>query len=148
MVLHKRKKFSRQRGGNSHGWGHKKKHRGAGHRGGVGRAGTGARADTKKPTILSKIGKTYFGKRGFVSRESKKRNLLSLSQIEENFDVFLERKEIEKNEKGEYVFDTTRKYDKILSGNNFTQKINLTVKEISKSAKKKVEDLGGKVVSK
>ena len=53
------------RGTSSHGWGSKKKHRGAGHRGGKGMAGSGKRADQKKPTILNLYGNDYYGKKGF-----------------------------------------------------------------------------------
>ena len=41
-----------------------KKRRGAGNRGGRGMAGSGKRADQKKPTILKLYGSSYFGKRG------------------------------------------------------------------------------------
>ena len=51
MVVNKRKKFSRQRGGHTHGWGSKKKHRGSGNRGGKGMGGTGKRADQVKTLI-------------------------------------------------------------------------------------------------
>src|SRR3989338_9188978 len=65
MTAHKRKKNSRQRGHHTHGWGAKRKHRGAGNRGGVGMAGTGKRADQKKPTIINLYGNDYYGKHGF-----------------------------------------------------------------------------------
>ncbi|MBS3145783.1 uL15 family ribosomal protein, partial [Candidatus Woesearchaeota archaeon] len=65
MTVNKRSKKSRQRGTHTHGWGAKKKHRGAGNRGGRGNAGTGKRADTKKPTIIKLYGNEYFGKKGF-----------------------------------------------------------------------------------
>ena len=67
MLKHKKSKVKTQRGTSSHGWGHKKKHRGAGNRGGKGMAGTGARGDAKKPTILTTVGKSYYGKKGFLS---------------------------------------------------------------------------------
>ena len=51
MTVNKRKKNVRQRGHKTHGWGEKKKHRGKGHQGGAGMAGTGKRADSKKPSI-------------------------------------------------------------------------------------------------
>ena len=51
MTVNKRKKNSRQRGSHTHGWGAMKKHRGAGNRGGRGAAGSGKRADSKKPSI-------------------------------------------------------------------------------------------------
>jgi len=69
MSINKRTKRSRQRGSHTHGWGAKKKHRGAGNRGGRGMAGTGKRADQKKPTIMNLYGNEYFGKRGFLAIE-------------------------------------------------------------------------------
>ena len=64
-MITKRKKNTRQRGSKTHGWGAKKKHRGAGNRGGRGMAGSGKRAGQKKPTILTTYGNSYFGKHGF-----------------------------------------------------------------------------------
>ncbi|MBU0467250.1 MAG: hypothetical protein KKF39_06330 [Nanoarchaeota archaeon] len=53
-MIKKRKKVSRARGTHTHGRGFKKKARGSGHRGGVGKEGTGKRADhKKKPDHLS-----------------------------------------------------------------------------------------------
>ena len=52
MTVNRRKKVVKQRGSHTHGWGSKKKHRGAGNRGGRGMAGSGKRADQRKPSIL------------------------------------------------------------------------------------------------
>ena len=49
----------------THGTGARKNKRHSGHHGGKGMAGTGKRADTKKPTIINLYGNDYFGKRGF-----------------------------------------------------------------------------------
>ena len=68
MVVNKRKKNTRMRGNTTHGWGSMKKRRGAGNRGGRGNAGTGKRADQKKPTILKLYGNSYFGKHGFKNQ--------------------------------------------------------------------------------
>ena len=65
MTTNKRKKVVKYRGSHTHGGGAKKKRRGAGHRGGRGMAGSGKRADQKKPTILKLYGNSYFGKKGF-----------------------------------------------------------------------------------
>ncbi len=46
-----RKKVAKLRGSKTHGWGAKKKHRGAGNRGGRGRAGSGKKAASKKPSV-------------------------------------------------------------------------------------------------
>ncbi len=76
MVEHTRKKNSRMRGSKTHGYGSMKKHRGAGHRGGRGNAGSGKRADTKKPSIWaglingkdpSKIGFNSIMRKNFVT---------------------------------------------------------------------------------
>ena len=50
-MQNKVKKVRKFRGSHTHGYGSKKKHRGAGSRGGRGMAGSGKRADQKKPSI-------------------------------------------------------------------------------------------------
>lgn len=66
-MISKRKKSSRFRGSHTHGRGFKKKARGSGHRGGVGMAGTGKRADQKKTLILN-LPEKYFGKKRALRR--------------------------------------------------------------------------------
>jgi len=166
MLKQKRSKVSRMRGTNSHGWGHKKKHRGKGHRGGVGLSGTGARGDVKKSAVLSNAkkivqiisaqkgvkmssikysGKDYFGKRGFHSIHKKANKVLSISFIEENFDTLVQDGYIVK-EGTSFVFDSTAiGYDKILGRGNFTKKVTVICNEISANAKLKIENAGGKV---
>ncbi len=145
MLGKKRTKVSRMRGSSSHGWGHKKKHRGAGHRGGVGMSGSGARADQKKPMILKKFGQAYFMKRGFHSIHKKDNRVLSIRYIEYNFDKMIDMGIINK-QGNEYVFDSTMfNYDKILGNVEFTKKIKLICNEISNTAKKRIEDVGGSV---
>ena len=162
MFKTKSSKVSKQRGTNSHGWGHKKKHRGAGHRGGKGLAGTGARGDSRKSAILSKaksvintiaaqkgvkasqikrIGNKYFGKFGFTALNKKSAKTLSLSYIEDNYDMMVEAKMIEKD-----VFDSTKyKIDKIIGRSKFTKKLTIICNEISANAKLQIESAGGKV---
>lgn len=165
MLSKKRSKGSRMRGTNSHGWGHKKKHRGSGHRGGFGLAGTGARGDSQKSgllaggkRILKKIsavkgvkmssivyGKDYFGKYGFKSIHKKHTQTLSISYIENNFDAMIESGMITKEKNG-FVFDAKANgYDKILGRGNFTKKLTIICDEISAGAKAKIEAAGGKV---
>ena len=66
MTVNKRKKFSRYRASMTHGKGSKKKRRGSGNTGGVGKAGSGKRSDNKKPSHWKE--KRYFGKYGFISK--------------------------------------------------------------------------------
>lgn len=166
MLKQKRTKVSRMRGSNSHGWGAKKKHRGKGHRGGVGLSGTGARGDARKSAVLSnskKIvqiisaqkgvkmssikysGSEYFGKRGFHSIHKKSNKVLSISYIEENYDALLQEGFIVK-EGTNFIFDSTALgYNKILGRGNFTKKLTVICFEISSNAKAQIEAAGGKV---
>ena len=165
MLRKQRKKSQTMRGSNSHGWGHKKKHRGSGHRGGFGLAGTGARGDVKKSALLSdskslkmiigaqkgvkvskiKLGKDYFGKRGFTSIYKKKQKTMSLSYIETQFESLVENGAIVETE-GKLIFDA-KGYGitKILGTTHLTRKLTVIVDEISKSAKLKIEEAGGNV---
>lgn len=169
MLKNKKSKSVRQRGQSSHGWGHKKKHRGSGHRGGFGLAGTGARGDSQKAGMLSgskkflqkyaatrgvKVEdvkkmlstKAYFGKKGFSAVNKKAVTTLSLSYLEHNFDMLVEAGIIVEENK-EFVFNATNVgYDKILGRGNFTRKVTIVCEDISESAKQRVEEVGGKVV--
>ena len=71
MKVHNRKKSTRTRGSNSHGWGFRQKHKGHGNKGGFGKSGTGKRADLDKQRALEsddRKKKRYFGKQGLTSR--------------------------------------------------------------------------------
>ncbi|MDP1728874.1 MAG: 50S ribosomal protein L15, partial [archaeon] len=82
MVVHKRQKSSRMRGAKTtHGFGAKKKHRGSGNRGGFGMAGSGKRADQKKPTIFKLYGSSYFGKHGFTSHTTIKVKAINVGML-------------------------------------------------------------------
>jgi len=69
MVVLKRKKNSRQRASQTHGWGAKSCHRGKGGGAGRGNAGSGKRADQKKPSYWGIP--DYFGMHGFKSKGQK-----------------------------------------------------------------------------
>jgi large subunit ribosomal protein L15 len=165
MLKQQRTKMSRHRGSSSHGWGHKKKHRGAGHRGGKGLSGTGARGDAQKAGLMSgsrnflkkmaagkgvklktlKHGNNYFGKTGFTSIHKRKINTLSITFIEENFDKLVENEVIVK-EKSDFVFDSTlHGYDKILGRGKFTKKLTIICNEISANALQTLESAGSTV---
>lgn len=166
MLNKKRTKISRQRGSSGHGWGHKKKHRGAGHRGGKGLAGTGARGDQRKSGVLSgatsflkivsaqkgvtlrSLAKNYMhmGKKGFKSLNKITNEVLSLNYIEINFDKMIAMGLITTEKEG-FVFNaTTAGYDKILGRGKFSKKLTIMVDQISEIAKQRVEEAGGKVI--
>ena len=121
----------------THGYGSMKKNRGAGNRGGRGMAGSGKRADQKKPSILKKYGPSYFGKHGFNRPQSKVKvlKILNLNEIDQKAE-----------KKGtSYIFDGS-KYDKILGTGKLTKKIKITSKSFSKAALEKIKETGGEAI--
>ena len=145
MVVNKRKKFSRQRASHTHGWGSKKKHRGAGSRGGRGLAGTGKRGDAMKPSHWKKI--KYFGKYGFKKKGVKENiNCININYIEENLDKLLAKKMIVK-EDNVYSVDLKKLgYNKLLGTGKVINKFKIDVKYASSKAIEKVKQAGGEVV--
>jgi large subunit ribosomal protein L15 len=131
----KTKKSKRQRGYNSHGWGHKKKHRGAGSRGGRGNAGSGKRADTKVPTIINKYGTTNLAKKGFVRPKTKTINTINICEL-----ILL----AEKVKKSEFNLNDYG-FQKLLGTGNLSTALKIQVDMASKSAIEKVKNAGGEV---
>ncbi len=134
-----KKKNKGFRGYKSHGWGSKKKHRGKGSRGGKGMAGTGKRADTKKPTIINLYGNDYFGKRGFVVPRATAYHAINLRDL----NVLIEKKVI----KGEINLKDFG-YEKLLATGELRTAIKITVEKASAHAIEKVKNAGGSIVIK
>ena len=146
MVVNKRKKFSRQRGRHTHGWGSKKKHRGSGNRGGKGMAGTGKRADSIKTMIWKDA--DFFGKRGFKFRGvQEKINAINIDDLQDKLDNLLKDKLISK-EGNIYIIDLAKiGYNKLLGNGNVACKLKVTVKHASAKAVEKIKSAGGEVIS-
>ncbi|MBS3100517.1 uL15 family ribosomal protein [Candidatus Woesearchaeota archaeon] len=145
MTVNRRKKNTRQRGSMTHGWGAKKKHRGKGHQGGAGMAGSGKRADSKKPSIWKN--ERYFGKFGFVSKTPKvKINAVNVSYIEQHINKFLSNNLIKK-EDGFYSVELEKLgFNKLLGDGKVSMKLKIKTPYASKSAIEKVKEAGGDVV--
>jgi len=145
MVVNKRKKNSRLRGSHTHGWGAKKKHRGAGNRGGKGMAGTGKKGDAKKPSIWGNT--KYFGKYGFKKHGIiKKVNAISLIYFEQKAEKLLADKSITK-EGDTYVIDANKLgFNKILGYAKLTKKFKITADSFSKEAADKIKAAGGEAI--
>ena len=145
MTVNRRKKNVRQRGHKTHGWGAKKKHRGKGHQGGAGMAGTGKRADSKKPSIWKD--KDYFGKHGFVSKTPKiKISPVNVSYIEQHINKFISANLVKK-ENGIYSVELEKLgYNKLLGEGKVSAKFKIKVPYASKSAVEKVKEAGGDIV--
>src|SRR3989344_1637031 len=143
-MINKRKKFSRMRASHTHGGGAKKKRRGSGHRGGFGMAGSGKRADQKKPTILKLYGNEYFGKHGF-KRPGKvvvRIKAINISDIERNLELYLSKNLVSK-ENNTYILDLKKLgYNKIIGAGNIYNKYKV-IGRVSKKARDKIEKLGG-----
>ncbi len=143
MTTNKRKKNTRQRGSHTHGWGSKKKHRGAGNRGGRGMAGTGKRADHKKTKIINLYGNAYFGKKGFTSKSRKKIKAINLKVIEQRLANYLS-KGLIKKEKDSYILNTKDLgYNKVLANGKLTKKFKITSDSFSKKAITRIQEAGG-----
>ena len=148
MTVNKRSKDSRYRGSHTHGCGSKKKRRGAGNRGGRGMAGTGKRADQKKPTILKLYGNSYFGKHGFNRPQKviKKIKAINLSELQTKLDFYMGKNLITK-EKDMFIIDLDKLgYQKLLGGGKLDVKIKINSQFVSANAAEKVKQKGGIVV--
>ena len=144
MTSNKRKKNSRQRGSHTHGWGSMKKHRGAGNRGGVGRAGSGKRSDSKKPSLWKQ---KYGGKNGFVNRGSTARlTAINVSALERNMSDYLSKKLAKEEKEAISINLKDVGHGKLLGKGKLTRKLLVACDAASAKAIKAVEAAGGKVV--
>lgn len=135
MVVTRTKKHKKMRGRSTHGWGSRKKHRGAGNRGGRGMAGSGKRADQKKTWILKEFGTSYFGKHGFKVpqqvRRQKKGSILNIQDLPGKDSVNL----------------TEMGVRKLLAKGTPQRKYIITVEQCTAKAREKIEKAGGKIVT-
>jgi len=142
-MLNRRKKTVKFRGHHTHGYGSKKKHRGSGHQGGVGNAGTGKKADQKKPSIWKD--KKYFGRHGFVSKTGERSKGLNIFYIEEHFEKLLREGKIKKEGDLYYLNLHDLKANKLLGSGDATRKYSITCDYATASAIEKINATGGVV---
>lgn len=142
-MLNRRKKTIRFRGMRSHGYGSHKKHRGSGHQGGVGMAGTGKKADQKKPSIWKN--KKYFGRWGFVSKSNKNIKSLNLFYIEEHFEKLLKDGTIKKEGDAFALNLTDLGVNKLLGSGKVSRKYKIVCDYASKAAVEKISGAKGTV---
>tara|TARA_Y100000310_G_scaffold339621_1_gene432855 strand:- start:622 stop:1047 length:426 start_codon:yes stop_codon:yes gene_type:complete len=133
------KKNKKQRGYNSHGWGHKKKHRGKGSRGGKGNAGSGKRADTKRPTLINLYGTVNLAKRGFVNKRKDDYNSINIRDLNALVDSGKIKTDIDLGKLG---------YKKLLGSGKLLSPVKITVEMASAKAIEKVKNAGGDVITK
>ena len=142
MTTNKNKKVTKYRGHTTHGGGHRKKRRGAGSRGGRGKAGSGKRAGHKKVGIV-------LGTHGFRPRRDSKQEKAI------NVGYFTDKRLQQWAEKGKavkegdtFTIDLTKLgYHKLLGTGKIAVKLKINVSKYSHSAKEKVKAAGGNINS-
>ena len=145
MTVNKRNKFSRMRASHTHAWAAKKKHRSAGSRGGRGMAGTGKRADQKKPSIWKEdyFGKFGFKKKGFIEKIVS----INLEKLDISVDAFVKHGSIKK-EGDAYACDLGKLgFNKLLGKGKVNRKFKISVQYASARAIGKIKAAGGEVVA-
>ncbi len=143
MVVKKRKKVTKYRGKGSgtHGGGARKKRRGAGSRGGRGRAGSGKRAGHKKYGIV-------LGRRGFTSKSTTPNSkTLNVGNFTSSFVHKLVNAGKIIKEGQYYAIDLTKMgYTKLLGTGNTSFKLKIKVSSCSPQAAEKIKAAGGEII--
>jgi len=131
----KRKKVVKQRGSKTHGYGSKKKHRGAGSRGGRGMAGGGK----QKKFWMIKNMPGHIGRRGFKTLRERK--------VSAGKPKAINLRDIEMLAAGAKELDISKLgYGKVLSAGTISGPVTIKAESFSKAAKEKIEKAGGKAV--
>ena len=139
MPTNKRSKYrgSRTCGGGTH-----KNRRGAGNRGGRGRAGINAHHFVK---WYKEMGGPVFGKDGFCNQTSTDVTVIDVGALDQIIPSLIAQG-IAKTEGDAIVINIANMgIDKVLGSGKVTRKINLSASAFSETAKAKIEKLGGKV---
>lgn len=146
-MIRKKKKTYKFRGDSSHGWGSRKKHRGAGNRGGKGRAGSGKRRKQKEPTFLAHGGEKSIGKRGMIKkREAKSNKVINLYQLDKSIENLV-KNGFAKEEKSKITVDLTKAgYDKLLGTGTIRNNVFVKVRLYSKKTEEKLNKFKGGII--
>lgn len=145
MVVRKQKKAVKFRGRTTHGFGSRKKHRGAGSRGGRGRAGSGKRSGHKK----NLFGPT--SQKGFTSRKKVISGIVRVLNVgdltEEKIQRWFKEGKVTK-ERDFFVVNLTKLgYGKLLGGGSILLRLKIIVPMWSVQAAEKIKAAGGEVIS-
>ena len=143
-MIRTKRKINKLRGSRSNGGGCTKKRRGAGNKGGKGKAGAGKQHWTW--TVIHEP--NYFGKHGFKRPQKmiKKVNSVNLSYLEEQSSNLLD-KGIATKDGDSIVIDVTDLgYDKVLAKGNITKSFVIKSPKFSASAIAKIEEFGGEAI--
>lgn len=138
------KKKKKKRGSKSHGYGSKKKHRGAGSRGGRGYAGSLGH----KRSQLRKEEPDHFGKKGFKRPQKviEDKETINLKELDMNIEDFVEQGAASKEDDKIKINLDDIGYDKLLGSGKVTREIVVEAKDFSETAKEKLKEKGGEAI--
>lgn len=128
-----KRKTTKMRGSKTHGYGSKKKHRGAGSRGGRGMAGS----KKHRKTWILKYKPNHIGKKGFKSL-SQRKITKPISQIN--------LRDIQKLTNEKSIVLSKFGYDKVLGAGAIEKPLIIKAKSFSKKAKEKILKAKGKPI--
>ncbi|WP_214021036.1 uL15m family ribosomal protein [Methanoculleus sp.] len=140
MPVNKRSKYrgSRTCGGGTH-----KNRRGAGNRGGRGRAG---QRDHRFSHFYLK-GEISNGKHGFINKTSVPVSALDVGEIDQMADALL-REGLASQEGDLITLDATEiGIEKVLGGGRVTHKLSISARGFSERARAKIEEMGGQATT-
>lgn len=147
MPKRKKRKVEKMRGSTTHGYGSRKKHKGAGSHGGRGMAGSGKRSDHRKTWILRYIGPSYYGKHGFASlkkAEKRKERVINIDELLDKMSKFLKTGAAKKQNDTFLVNLKAAGYNKLLSRGHVKEKL-IIQGHASKEAAAKIQAAGGQI---
>ena len=127
------------------GWGSKKKHRGAGSRGGRGNAGSGKRADVKKPSYWKDL--KYFGRHGFTSKHKDTECVLTIHDLNRHCDLWLAEGKVKMDGDKVQVNLAELGFTKLLGNNMPLRKYVIVCTSASAGAVEKIKNAGGTVTT-
>ena len=140
-MIRTKRKINKQRGSRSNGGGCTKKRRGAGNKGGKGKAGMG-----KQQTVIHDP--DHFGKHGFKRPQKmiKKISAVNLSYLEEQAENLIAKGVASKDGDAIVIDVTDLGYDKVLAKGKITKAFKISAPQFSASAIEKIEELGGEAI--
>jgi len=145
MVVRRRRKVRTQRGTRTYGRGCAKRGRGSGERAGTGLSG----GHKQKWSYILRHMPDHFGKHGFKRPSSVREEIeaINVGELDERLDE-LSQSGIAKREGEKFVVDVRKLgFRKVLGGGRVTHPLEVIAEKFSESARRKLDEAGGKAVS-
>jgi len=143
-MIRRKRKINKMRGSRSIGGGCSKKRRGAGHKGGKGKAGL----SKHHWTWTVKYDPNHFGKHGFKrpQKSINKINPVNLSYLNARIDQLLD-EGLATKEGNSIIIDVTELgYNKVLGGGKLFKSLTIKSPMFSASAEDKIQEAGGEAI--